>query len=592
MTVPLSVVIITVLLIVITTLIIVNIRHKNEIVHYYEELPMRNYHSIADAHRSANNKAECNAISASELDEEHAYDEISECEDDKHHPRLEQVLLGVSRGRHEHDISTSHPGDDGVRHDSLGYESVPTLEPAQLLQPQQTERDEHLTPKQHMSGHSANGNTDLSRAMERPQLEGNEGPDEPNKMSSSAGYERVKYDPRLEQVVLNLQRRAGELSAVPAIEHNSSADVASSEIDETRSSQVYERVKYDPRLEQMILNLQRRGDEVSAIERVQDTRSPDIDISEIDQTHGSEVYECVKYDPRLEQMILNLQRRPGGVSDVPAIERVQDTSTADIGISEIDQTHGSEVYECVKYDPRLEQMILNLQRRPGGVSDVPAIERVQDTSTADIGISEIDQTHGSEVYERVKYDPRLEQMILNLQRRAGGVPDVPVIEHVQESSSADIASSEMDQTHCSQVYERVQYDHQLEQMSVNLQRSAGGNDLSAESASQELLSECVNYDPRLEQVSQATQRSGDAVEQEATLTESLLNEPQQSDTSALATGEMNADPSCSENTEDIYETISGYERVTYDPRLVRALFHRSGAVRHDGASDLTRTIIL
>ena len=522
--------IVTVLLIIITSLIIVNIHHKNEIDHYYEELPMRNYHSIADAHRSANHEAESNAISESDSDEEHAYDEISECEDEKHHPRLERTLLGVSRGRHEHDISTSHPGDDGVRHDSLGYESVPTLEPAQLLQSQQTERDEHRTPEQHMSGHS---DTDLSRAMERPQLEGNEGPNEPNKVSSSAGYERVKYDPRLEQVVLNLQRRAGRLSAVPAIEHNSSADVASSEIDQTHGSQVYERVKYDPRLEQMILNLQRRAGVVSAIDRVQDTGSADIDISEIDQTHGSEVYERVKYDPRL---------------------------------------------------------ILNLQRRAGVVS---AIECAQDTSSADIDISEIDQTHGSEVYERVKYDPRLEQMLLNSQRRADGVSDVPAIEHVQDSSTADIASGEMDQTHCSQVYKRdVQCDPQLEQMSVDLRRRAGGNSPSAENASQELLSECVNYDPRLEQVSQATQGSGDAVEQEATLTESLLNEPQQSDTSALATGEMNADPVFSKNTEDIYETISGYERVTYDPRLIRALFHRSGAVRHDGASDLTRTIIL
>ena len=134
------------------------------------------------------------------------------------------------------------------------------------------------------------------------------------------------------------------------------------------------------------------------------------------------------------------------------------------------------------------------------------------------------------------------------------------------------------------MYERVQYDPQLEQI---LRRRAGGNSPSADNASEELLSECV---PKLELASQATQRSGDAVEQEATLTESLLNEPQQSDPSALATGEMNADPSCNESTEDMYETISGYERVTYDPRLVRALFHRSGA--DNGASDLTRTIIL
>ena len=505
--------IITVLLIIITSLIIVNIRHKNEIDQRAEELPMRNYHSRADAHRSANHEAECNDISESELDEEHAYDEISECEDKKHHPRL--VLGG--------------------------------------------------------------------RAMERPQLEINEGPNEPNKVSSSAGYERVKYDPRLVQVILNLQRRAGELSVVPAIGHNSSADVASSEMD---GSQVYERVKYDPRLEQMILNLQRRAGVVSAIERVQDTGSADIDVSEIDQTHGSQVYEHVKYDPSLEQMILNLQRRAGVVS---AIERVQDTGSADIDVSEIDQTHGSQVYEHVKYDPSLEQMILNLQRR--GDDEVSAIERAQDTSSADIGISEIDQTHGSEVYERVKYDLRLEQILLNLLRRAGGVSDVPAIEHVPDSSSADIASCEMDQTHCSQVYERVQCDPQLEQMSVNLRRRAGGNN-PPENASQELLSEHVNYEPRLEQASQATQGSGDAVEQEAILTESLLNEPQQSDTSALATSEMNADPVFSKNTEDIYETISGYERVTYDTRLVRALFHRSGAVRHDGASDLTRTIIL
>ena len=232
------------------------------------------------------------------------------------------------KGEHyEHGISTSHPGDDGVRQDSLGYEYVPTLEPTQLLQSQQTERDEHQTPEQHMSGHSANGNTDLSRAMERPQLEGNEAPNEPNKVLSSAGYERVKYDPRLEQVVLNLQRRSGGLSAVPAIEHNNSA---SSEIDETHGSQVYERVKYDPRLEQMILNLHER---VSAIEYVQDTSSADIGISEIDQMHGSEVYECVKYDPRLEQM-LNPQRRAGGVFDVSAIEHVQESSSADIASSE------------------------------------------------------------------------------------------------------------------------------------------------------------------------------------------------------------------------------------------------------------------
>lgn len=89
----------------------------------------------------------------------------------------------------------------------------------------------------------------------------------------------------------------------------------------------------------------------------------------------------------------------------------------------------------------------------------------------------------------------------------------------------------------------------------------------------------MNSDPK---ASQTTQRSGDTLE--------VIS--QQSNTPAQATGETHANSNFGESTDNVYEAILGYERVNYDPRLVRALLHRDGAVQ-DGTSDrFNRTIIL
>lgn len=91
--------------------------------------------------------------------------------------------------------------------------SAPAQDPMESQQAIEGERDAHQIPKQSsMSDVAASGNTEL------PQCTGDKGLNEPNTVTGCAGYERVQYDPRLEQVFLNLQRRIDVVSnVVPAL---------------------------------------------------------------------------------------------------------------------------------------------------------------------------------------------------------------------------------------------------------------------------------------------------------------------------------------------------------------------------------------
>ena len=425
--------------------------------------------------------------------------------------------------------SVNNQSNQESRHEFISrYESDPELEQALLEYPGIPHEVQHhntanspvhtISLAADQAGWSSDSNKvaladvdGLNQAndMPRSQRSHQKSMDNPGSYETISGYERVQYNPMLEQVLLEISQKRTSDSASSA-----SADEGQG------SSETNEHVNYDSWMEQALLEYQ--GRTVTLQEH-----APAQNDSHRGGNGMNKGYERVIYDPRLEQALSDYQRRAEeGKSDPLLLRQLLDqlgqrTSQAS-GYGTISG------YERVQYDPRLEQMLMEISRR-----------RLQDRSTAS------DESRTNQEYERVIYDPRLEQALLEYQR--SGNP-VQLRQLLGQGTN--------------QGYERVLYDSRLEQVLLEISRRRGRRrslDGRDELETGEATFDCehISYDSWMEQaylecqVTAHGHQNGDLAPQPA---------------ESVAPGQR---PTVQMN--------QGYERVTYDPRLIRAIQQMVGS---------------
>ena len=366
-----------------------------------------------------------------------------------------------------------------------------------------------------------------------------------------SGYERVQYNLRLEQVLLEISQRQG--GNKPASTHG-------------RKEGSETNVTFDYWMEQALMEHHRTTCEFGR--RIGDAASQDHEPAAPPQTDSdlgtrrgtNQEYERVIYDPRLEQALLEYQRRAEeGMKSDPLLLR-QLLNQLGQRISQAGNYEIISGYERVQYNPRLEQVLLEISRRRQQYSEsVSCANGGQESSEIDLGCDCI-------------YDSWMEQALSEYQKTAS---EFGSLASQEDEPVAPGERASLQNRETNQGYERVNYDPRLERAWMRAQRRVlqGYN----ETAHSTMMDPAGN-EPRQREL----QMSSNSPNPEVPPCQCTGGDPgQRAPSSSSESGEPR------NQEEHVYEVISGYERVNYDPLLIRALLQNGHASRQG-----THTIIL
>ena len=335
----------------------------------------------------------------------------------------------------------------------------------------------------------------------------------------------------------------------------------------------YERVRYSLRLEQVLLEISRRRDREKGM-----NESASCVSTHVGQGGSDTNLKCkrINFDSWMEQALLEYQRR-NRISDAVTTQQHKAAAPTQTDSDQDSRNGTNQEYERVIYDPRLERALLEYQRRAeeGRESDPMHLRQLLDPSQAS-GYETISW------YERVQYDPRLEQVLLEISQRR------PRDRNISKSVSCATAD-------CSQESSKINlgwdcdciYDSWMEQEYQKTAREfeslapqegeyvGGGQNRKTNEGH-----EPVNYDPRQEQAWMRAQRGSHEIGE----VQANHDGPDQG-AAVMPPASQRAQSSSSRldepynRQEHVYDVISGYERVNYDPRLIHALLQSGHASR-------------
>ena len=381
-----------------------------------------------------------------------------------------------------------------------------------------------------------------------------------------SGYERVRCNLRLEQVLLEISQRLDRNKPAPSHEQQKGNET---------------NVTFDYWMEQALMEHQRTTCEFgrqfgdASSQEHEPAAPPQTDFNLSTRSGTNQEYERVIYDPRLEQALLEYQRRAEEGKSDPLLLR-QLLNQLGRRTSQANSYEIISGYERVQYDPRLEQVLLEISRRRQqnrNISEsVSCANGGQESSEINLDFDTI-------------YDSWMEQALSEYQKIASEFGSLASQEGepVAPGERASFAVADADQgrrqnRETNQGYERVNYDPRLERAWMRAQRRVlEGHNETAHST----MMDPAGNEPRERELHMSSnspnsevavmspcQRTGGDPSQRAPSSSSELGEPRSQE-------------------EHVYEVISGYERVNYDPWLIRALLQNGHASRQG-----THTIIL